>query len=96
MEDANPATAGAAQTMAEESQEDPWAAVSGLPCHLSVALSVPAFRVRDLLSLDVETLIDSGANSTGPVPVWVNGVTIGLAEFDVVGMCLAIRIKELG
>jgi len=95
MGDANAAPA-AAQTVVEGSQEDPWAAVSGLPCQLSVALPVPAFRVRDLLSLDLETVIDSGANSTGPVPVWVNGVTIGLAEFDVLGKRLAIRIKELG
>jgi flagellar motor switch/type III secretory pathway protein FliN len=96
MEDPNPATATAVQTAVEAPEEDPWAGVLGLPCQLSVALAVPEFRVCDLLSLDVETVIDSGVNSTGPVPVWVNGVTIGLAEFDVLGRRLAIRIKELG
>jgi flagellar motor switch/type III secretory pathway protein FliN len=95
MEDSNPATAPAVQTMAEAPEEDPWAAVLGLTCKLEIALPVPAFRVRDLLSLDIETLIDSGVNSTGPVPVWVNGITIGLAEFDVLGRRVAMRIKEL-
>jgi flagellar motor switch/type III secretory pathway protein FliN len=96
MEDENPATPADVQAANVPPQEDPWAAVSGLPCQLSVGLAVPGFRVADLLSLDVETVIDSGCNSTGAVPVWVNGARIGLAEFDVLGARLAIRVKELG
>lgn len=88
--DAGPAAA------AETSAEDPWAGISGLSCQLSVGLSVPRFRVADLLSLDAGTVIDSGANSAGPVPMWVNGARIGIAEFDVIGARLAIRVKELG
>lgn len=77
------------------STEDAWASVSGLPCHLSVALNVTGFRVRDLLALDIETIIASQNNATGPVHLWVNGAKIARAEFDILGTRLAIRISEL-
>jgi flagellar motor switch/type III secretory pathway protein FliN len=96
MEAEEPTTATGVQPDATAPEEDPWAAISGLPCQLSAALDVPGFRVSDLLTLDRESVIDSRINSAGPVPVWVNGVKIGLAEFDVLGVRLAIRIKELG
>lgn len=85
-----------ARAAGEPPAEYPWGNVSGLSCQLSVGLTVPRFRVADLLSLDAGTVIDSGANSAGPVPMWVNGARIGIAEFDVIGARLAIRVKELG
>ncbi|MGH9353876.1 MAG: FliM/FliN family flagellar motor switch protein [Terriglobia bacterium] len=95
--DANPPTAEAESRPVEApSHEDPWAAVAGLQCKLSVDLSVSSFKVRDLLRLDVETVVDSHHNSTSHVPVWVNGVRVGWAEFDVLRTRLAIRISELG
>ena len=96
MEEQSAGSGAAVETTSALPQEDPWAAVSGLRCQLSVGLPVPRFRVADLLTLDVETVIDSGANCAGLVPVWVNGVRIGMAEFDVLGARLAVRIKELG
>ncbi|MGH9396920.1 MAG: FliM/FliN family flagellar motor switch protein [Terriglobia bacterium] len=75
--------------------EDPWAAISGLSCQLSVAVNVTGFKVRDLLALDVETVIESQNNATGAVPVWINGAKIARAEFDVLGTRLAIRISDL-
>lgn len=78
------------------SHESQWALIAGLQCKLSVGLFVTNFRVRDLLRLDVETIIDSHQSSTSHVPVWVNGVRVGWAEFDVLKTRLAIRISELG
>ncbi|MGH9327434.1 MAG: FliM/FliN family flagellar motor switch protein [Terriglobia bacterium] len=85
-----------AQPAAVPQSEDPWEAASGLPCQLSVALPVIGFRVRDLLDLKIDTVVDSRQSASNAVPVWVNGVRIGEAEFDVFGNRLAIRINELG
>jgi len=79
-----------------DSEENSWESVSGLPCHLSVALPVTGFKVRNLLELEIETVVDTRCNTNNPVPVWVNAVRIGEAEFDVLGTRLAIRINELG
>lgn len=80
----------------EAFQEEQWADVAGLACKLSVDLSMADFKVRDLLALGVEAVVDSHHNATGQVPVWVSGVMIGWAEFDVLRTRLAIRISELG
>lgn len=76
--------------------QDAWQDVAGLPCFLSVALRITGFRVRDLLELQVGTVLNTGRNMNDPVPVWVNSVQIGEAEFDVFGTRLAVRISELG
>lgn len=77
-------------------QENPWESALGLPCLLSVALPVSGFKVRDLLELEIETIVDTRCNTSNSVPVWVNSVRIGEAEFDIFGTRLAIRISELG
>lgn len=97
MEAENPkAETEQANASTSEGEESSWESVSGLPCHLSVALPVAGFKVRDLLELETETVVDTHCNTSDPVPVWVNAVRIGEAEFDVFGTRLAIRINELG
>ena len=76
-------------------EQDPWREVSWIPCMLSVALPIPGVRVRDLLAFTVETVLDSRQPVASSLPVWVNGVMIGQAEFDVVGTRLAVLINEL-
>lgn len=77
-------------------EESSWESLSGLPCHLSVALTVARFKVRDLLELEIDTVVDTRCSTNNTVPIWVNAVRIGEAEFDVFGSRLAIRINELG
>lgn len=72
--------------------EDPWAYVGLLPCVLSVEIEAPHFTVGDLLDLEVGSLINSHHPKTGPVPLWVNGVKLCWAEFDVIGKRLGIRV----
>lgn len=88
---ASPAAAPAATSQAA----DQWAALGALPCKLSVAVSIPGFTVRDLLVLDVGSVVETQTSATGSVPVWVNGVKIARAEFDVLRANVAIRIGEL-
>jgi flagellar motor switch/type III secretory pathway protein FliN len=75
--------------------KDSWADVLGLPVQISVDVRIQKFSVRDLLALDLDTIVDTGVRATDPVPVWANGVVIGSAEFDVLGKRLAIRLNEL-
>lgn len=76
--------------------KDPWETVYGLPCQLSAELPILGFKVRDLLSLGKGTVLDSRTSISEPVPLWVNGTKIGVAEFDVLRASLAVRINELG
>lgn len=76
--------------------QDPWEAIYNLPCQLSAELPIRGFKVRDLVALEVETVLDSRSSITEPVPIWVNGARIGVAEFDVLRACLAVRMNELG
>ena len=72
-----------------------WAVVSLLPCTLSVDVVAPGFTIGDLLDLEVGSIINTHHASGNPVPVWVNGVRIGWAEFDVLGKHVAVRITEV-
>ena len=93
--DANSASAEA-EAKEVVSKDESWSELAGLRCTLSVDLPVTDFRVRDLLMLDVNTVVDSHQNATSQAPVWVNGARVGWAEFDVLRTRLAIRISELG
>jgi flagellar motor switch/type III secretory pathway protein FliN len=72
-----------------------WAVASLLPCTLSVDVLAPGFTIGDLLDLDVGSIINTHHSSGNPVPVWVNEVRIGWAEFDVIGKHVAVRITEV-
>ena len=74
---------------------DAWREISRIPCTLNVALAVPCMKVRDLLALDVGSIVDSFKPVGSSLPVHVNGIVIALAEFDVVGARLAVLINEL-
>ncbi len=72
-----------------------WAEVLELPCHLQVELEVPGFRIRDLLSLDVDSIVDTQRREGAHVPVRVNRVMVAWAEFDVMEDRLAVRLTEI-
>lgn len=72
-----------------------WEEAQWLPCRLSVEIPVPVFTVRDLLCLDVGSIVDSRNASSADVPLRVNSELIGWAEFEVVGNRMAIRLTAL-
>jgi flagellar motor switch protein FliN/FliY len=87
-----------AQTRVVESVPSPreiWPEAMELPCRLYVALEVPHFTIRDLLSLSVNSLVDTGRREGAHVPVLVNTVMVGWAEFDVIDGRLAVRMTEM-
>ena len=72
-----------------------WPEVLELPCQLTVALEVPHFITRDLLSLSVNSLVSTRRREGAHVPVIVNSVMVGWAEFDVIDGRLAVRMTEM-
>lgn len=74
---------------------DIWPEAMNLNCQLYVALEVPHFTVRELISLDVNSLVDTGRREGAHVPVMVNGVMVAWAEFDVIDGRLAVRMTEM-
>ena len=72
-----------------------WADALELPCHLYVALKVPHFTIRDLLSLSADSVVDTQRPEGAHVPVLVNSVMVGWAEFDVIEERIAVRLTEL-
>jgi len=95
MEDTKPTPETAlhlAQTPVPSSR---WAVASLLPCTLSVDVLAPGFTIGDLLDIEVGSIINTHHASGNPVPIWVNEVRIGWAEFDVIGKHVAVRITEV-
>ncbi len=45
--------------------------------------------------MELGSVIDCRVSEAMPLPVWVNEVIVGWAEFNVVGNRLAVRITEL-
>jgi flagellar motor switch/type III secretory pathway protein FliN len=72
-----------------------WAGVQGLACELTVDLALPGVKVRDLMRMERNMVIDSHWQLSADVPIRVNGELIAWSEFEVVGQRLAVRVTEL-
>ena len=72
-----------------------WPEALELPCQLTVSLDVPHFTIRDLLGLSANSVVDTRRREGAHVPVKVNGVMVGWAEFDVIEGRLAVRMTEM-
>jgi flagellar motor switch protein FliN/FliY len=86
------------QTRVVESVPAPreiWPEALELPCQLYVALEVPHFTIRDLLCLRANSVVDTRRREGAHVPVLVNSVMVGWAEFDVIDGRLAVRMTEM-
>ena len=75
--------------------KDPVARFGWLPCQLSLELPVSGFTVGNLLRLSKGSIVETSSHHADDVPVRVNGLLIGWAEFEVIEDRLAIRITEL-
>lgn len=75
--------------------EAAWREASWLPCQVSAEISVAAFTVGDLLSLEVNSVVATRTPTVADVLVRVNGELVGSAELDAIGDRLAVRITEL-
>jgi len=72
-----------------------WRPVLGLPCHLTIDLSLSNFRVRDFLSLRAGSIVGTEWAIARDLPVRVNGTVIASGELEGAGNRLAVRLTEL-
>ena len=72
-----------------------WGTVSQLPLKLRVRISVPDFRVANLVALSKGQVIRSASLSTEDLPVEVGNVQLGWGEFELIEQRLAIRLTRL-
>jgi flagellar motor switch protein FliN/FliY len=86
-------------TTAEVESEEPVAsALPGnlLPVELDVSIPIRQFRVRNLLSLDAGTVVESEWGHGSDVPLASGNVLLAWSEFEVVDSRLAVRVTRLG
>ena len=70
-------------------------AVAALSVELDVSIPVRGFRVRNLLVLDLGTLIETQWSSGEDMPLRAGDVQLAWSEFDVLETQLAVRVTRL-
>jgi flagellar motor switch/type III secretory pathway protein FliN len=60
-----------------------------------VDIPVRKFTVRDLMSLDRGTIIETDHHQSSDLPLRVNHQLVGWTEFEVAGDRLAVRLTDL-
>ena len=79
----------------EDGHEARWKPVLGLSCELTVDLSLPDFKIADLLQMRPGSVINARWRVGQDVPLRLNGTAIGWIEFEMVADRLAVRLTEL-
>ena len=69
--------------------------VTRLPVELEVAIPLRDFRVRNLLTLDPGTIVESQWTNGEDVPLGSRDVQLAWSEFEVVDTHLAVRLTRL-
>jgi hypothetical protein len=73
----------------------PSSPVARLPVELDVAVPVREFRVRDLLALQPNMVIETQWGHADDVPLAAGDVRLAWSEFEVVETQLAVRVTRL-
>ena len=81
--------------MARIEEHPEWALLSRIPMLLTAGVSLPRFRVRDLLALRAGQTIESVSSVTDDVPLKIGAVQLGWIEFEVVEKRMAVRLTRL-
>jgi flagellar motor switch/type III secretory pathway protein FliN len=92
---ANAMRQGATPANASAEAEPRWQRVHDLACDLTVDLTMPHFKIGDLLKLRQGSIVDARWRVGQDVPLCLNGTLIGWVEFEVVAKNLAVRLTEL-
>jgi flagellar motor switch/type III secretory pathway protein FliN len=76
-------------------ETEAWGQALTLSCELTVDMTLPGFKVADVLRLQKNVVINSHWRVGSDVPLRVNGKLIARGEFEVVENHLAVRLTEL-
>jgi len=69
--------------------------VGRLPVELEVAVPVREFRVRDLLSLERDSVIETQWKHGEDLPLAAGEIQLAWSEFEVIETRLAVRVTRL-
>jgi len=72
-----------------------WQTLSHLTVTMAVEVSLPGFKVQDLLRLAEGQIFESASPDTEDVPLKVGDVQLGWTEFEVVEHKIALRLTRL-
>jgi flagellar motor switch protein FliN/FliY len=72
-----------------------WHVLARVPQNLTALIPLPAFTVRDLLTMEKGRVIASSVLTTEMIPIRIGAVRIAWGEFEVVDQALALRIAKL-
>jgi flagellar motor switch protein FliM len=72
-----------------------WPVLQRVPETITALIVIPAFTVRDLLTLQPGKVIVSGTLTSELIPLKIGAVQILWAEFEVVDEALGLRIAKL-
>lgn len=70
-------------------------AAAGWPVELEVAVPIRDFRLRHLLALQPDTVIESNWSHTEDVPLSAGKVQLAWSEFEVLEQQMAVRLTRL-
>lgn len=81
-------------TVEAEENLDHWETFTALPTSVMVAVPIPNFRVRDVLTLQPGRILSSTWHGAGDVPLVAGEVQIAWVEFEVADEKLSARITR--
>jgi flagellar motor switch/type III secretory pathway protein FliN len=91
----NPTLVQAVRPAKPGAESEAWTECVWLPIRFSVELNVPQFTIGDLLRLQPNNLLDAQWKQSADVPLRINGLLFGYAEFELLGEKAAVRVTEL-
>ncbi len=72
-----------------------WPVVDWLPVTLDVALPIPSFRVRDLLALEVGSVVATEWPNGDDLPLSAGAVQLAWVDMETVEQEMAVRLTRL-
>lgn len=79
----------------KEDAPDPLVRAYDLPCTLTLEMPVVQFSVGSLLALRPGSVVITASQQNEDLALTVNGQVVGMAEVDVVGNRLAVRLTGM-
>lgn len=72
-----------------------WPVVDWLPVPLAVGLPIPTFRVRDLLTLEVGSIVSTQWPNGDDLPLSAGAVQLAWVDMETVEQSMAVRLTRL-
>ena len=72
-----------------------WHVLARVPQTVTALIPLPGFTIRDLLTMEKGSVIESKVLTSEMIPIRIGSVRIAWGEFEVVEHALALRVTKL-